>query len=177
MKFWEHGPWKRCKKHVFHTNSGVLSGLISPPASLEGLQTQHSLGLIQQHMSRVRKQIILWLITAKTLHMCMLNYNISLTDLRVNTETSDKSVPAVKVLRRKKEHPEVTLSLSPILFRIWLKYPKLTFYLRRCLRNSINIRTRVSTHFHLRRCLRNSINIIGCFFIFWSPCPIFEEVK
>ena len=59
MKFWEHGPWKRCKKHVFHTNSGVLSGLISPPASLEGLQTQHSLGLIQQHMSRVRKQIIL----------------------------------------------------------------------------------------------------------------------
>lgn len=89
----------------------------------------------------------------------MLNWNISLTDLRVDTETSDKGVPAVTVLRRKKEHPEVTLSWNLILFRIWLKYPKLSFYLRRCLRNSINIRTRVPTHFHLRRCFRNSINI------------------
>ena len=107
----------------------------------------------------MRRQIVPWLLTAKNLHICMLNCNISLADLRVDTEKSDKSVPAVKVLRRKKEHSQVTLSWSLILFRIWLKYPTLSFYLRRCLRNSINVRTRVSTRFHLRRCLRNSINI------------------
>ena len=57
----------------------------------------------------------------------MLNYNTSKIALRA--EKADNSVPGVKGLRRKKEHPEVTLSSSMTLFRIWLKYPKMNFYL------------------------------------------------
>lgn len=55
----------------------------------------------------------------------MLNYNTYKIGLRA--EKADKSVPGVKGLRRKKEQPEVTLSSSMTLFRIWLKYPKMSF--------------------------------------------------
>lgn len=93
---------------------------------LKGLQTQHGLVLIQQHMgcallllSSLRNHSLTY--HSKSLYILMFNCNTSIIDLRAGTEKLEKTVPWIKGLRGKKGYPEATQSSSVTLFRIWLK--------------------------------------------------------
>lgn len=94
---------------------------------------QDSLVLIQKPC--VRQEITPQLITAKSHHSLMFNCNTSLIGQRADTKKSEKHVSEIKGLREKKRYPEVTLSSCVTLFRILLKQPTLSFFIRRSLRN------------------------------------------